>query len=137
MMSALKEKLHEKEQEMHHQKEQGEGLVHVLQTELATLKKREKEQADILLELEQRLEQAGVSMNETTALINAIHSSEEAAELGASSLSLQMNATNLLLFVLIVLVLILGSKYKAQLQFQLKKRTGVMGVAHKGEKDNA
>lgn len=132
IVDALKEKLHEKEEEMHHQKEQGEGLVHVLQTELTTLKKREKEQADILVELEQRLEQAGVSMNETTALINAIHISESEEDQPV----FHMNVTDVLLIVLIVLVLAVAFKYRAQLHYQFKKTTGVTGSALKGEKDN-
>ena len=128
-VQALKEKLQEKENEMHHQKEQGEGLVHVLQTELHSLKKREKEQADILVELEQRLEQAGVSMNETTALINAIHLREEATEHG--NFISQINITNILLLMIVVSIIFVCTKHQPQLKYFL--RTG--SAARKSEKD--
>ena len=63
---------------MHHYKEQEEGLVHVLHTEIDTLKKRDEEQGEILLELESKLVQAGVSMNATSMLLSSLHKERKA-----------------------------------------------------------
>ena len=81
---------------------------------------------------EQRLEQAGVSMNETTALINAIHIREEEAE--HSGFLPQANATNIMLLLVVVMILVVGSRNKAQALHLLKTKAGVS--APKGEKDN-
>ena len=110
-LNALKERLQAKEEEMHHYKEQEEGLVHVLHMELDTLKKRDKEQGEILLELESKLLQAGVSMNATSVLLRNLH--KERREYAFP------NSQHLLLMLLIVIL-------AAALGYILRKR-GVLG----------
>jgi predicted alpha-1,2-mannosidase len=132
-LEALKQKLEDKENEMHHQKEQEDGLVHVLQTEITTLKKRETEQNEILVELEQRLEQAGVSMNETSALIHAIHLSEtNGANRGLIfSLFNYLSPVSMVALAIIVALLVLGIR---------NRRTGIRPISSigriKGDKEN-
>ena len=97
IVNALKEQLQAKEEEMNHYKEQEEGLVHVLHTEIDTLKQRDTEQGEILLELEDKLRQAGVSMNATSALLSTLH--KERREHSFPSLQHFFLAALLLVFV--------------------------------------